>query len=334
MELINVRERHPIPMPMPFGWFQVLFSHELAVGESKPLYYFDTDLVIFRTESGQVSVLDAFCPHMGAHLGYGIHENMGKGARIIGESIQCPFHGWEFGGDGRCTKIPYANNPNPRVARGEEVIRSWPVRELNGCVYVWYHPQRAEPSFEPMVVEEANADNDEWGEPRIHTWDIYTHMQEMAENAVDPAHFKYVHGTNDIPDVGKLEFDGHTRYGFLKTRNPTPRGEVEGSIENANVGPSLSVVRFAGICDTVLMANVTPVNANHTRAIYSFFKKKVNGETPSGGIADAIIDNICQQMEEDKVIWDRKKYYHKPMLCDGDGPFAQMRRWYNQFLVE
>ena len=44
--------------------------------------------------------------------------------------------------------------------------------------------------------------------------------------------------------------------------------------------------------------------------------------------------NICQQMEEDRVIWDRKKYYEKPMLCDGDGPFAKFRKWYKQFLIE
>ena len=59
------------PLPMPWGWFQVLYSGDLAVGESKPLRYFDQDLVIFRTESGAVKVLDAYCPHMGAHLGYG-----------------------------------------------------------------------------------------------------------------------------------------------------------------------------------------------------------------------------------------------------------------------
>ena len=51
-------------------------------------------------------------------------------------------------------------------------------------------------------------------------------------------------------------------------------------------------------------------------------------------IAEAIVRNICQQMEEDRVIWDRKKYYEKPMLCDGDGPFAKFRKWYKQFLIE
>ena len=70
------------PLPMPFGWFQVLYSQELAVGESKPLHYFDQELVAFRTESGIARVVDAYCPHMGAHLGYGIRDQAGGGSVV------------------------------------------------------------------------------------------------------------------------------------------------------------------------------------------------------------------------------------------------------------
>lgn len=323
-----------VPLPLPFGWFQVLYSHELAVGESKPLDYFDQELVAFRTESGVVRVLDAYCPHMGAHLGYGIHENAGAGAAVVGENIVCPFHGWQYNGEGRCAHIPYATNLPPRVAREEEVIRPWHVREVNQCILVWYHPQGAEPIFEPEPVEEASADNEEWGEIKSFTWDIDTHMQEIGENAVDTVHFHYVHGTNDIPDVQQLEFSGYTRYGHLKTRQPTPKGVIEGAIENRNIGPGLAFVRFSGLCDTLLMANLTPVSREHTRAMYAFIQKKVDGKTQEGGIADAIIANICQQMEEDQIIWSHKKYFEKPLLCDGDGPFGKFRKWYGQFLLE
>ncbi|MDG1033645.1 MAG: hypothetical protein P8O92_05340 [Luminiphilus sp.] len=43
---------------------------------------------------------------------------------------------------------------------------------------------------------------------------------------------------------------------------------------------------------------------------------------------------MCQQMAEDQIIWDRKQYFERPLLCDGDGPFAKFRRWFSQFLVE
>ena len=49
---------------------------------------------------------------------------------------------------------------------------------------------------------------------------------------------------------------------------------------------------------------------------------------------DAIIANVCQQMEEDRIIWRHKRYFEKPLLCDGDGPFGKFRKWYSQFLIE
>ena len=147
------------PLPMPMGWFQVMFSHELEVGDAIPVEYFGQELVVFRTEAGEAKVVDAFCPHMGAHLGYGIREQTGKGPRIIGDSIECPFHGWRWNGEGQCTHIPYAKNMPPRVAKGESILGAWPVREINKQILVWYHPNKEAPAWEPEIIPEAQADN-------------------------------------------------------------------------------------------------------------------------------------------------------------------------------
>ena len=320
-----------IPLPMPFGWYQLLYSSELSVGESQPLRYFGQDLVVFRTESGQVRVVDAYCPHMGAHLGYGIRGHAGGGSAVNGENIVCPFHGWQFDGQGYCQHIPYANKMPPAIARGEQVLKAWPVRELNQCILVWYHPESLEPLYEPELLPEAVLGNEEWGELKTFTWDIDTHMQEIAENAVDPPHFQFVHGTENIPAADQMVFDGHKRYGLLKTQNPTPKGVIEGRIENWSWGPGLAVVRFSGICDTLLMANLSPVELEKSHAKYAFIQKKADDNSPMSRVGEAIIANICQQMEEDRIIWAHKRYYEKPLLCDGDGPFAKFRRWYAQF---
>ncbi|MBA6411912.1 Rieske 2Fe-2S domain-containing protein [Parahaliea sp. F7430] len=323
-----------IPMPIPFGWFQVAYSHELTSDESVPLRYFDTDLVMFRTESGEAKVLDAYCPHMGAHLGYGIRGKAGGGAEVKGDSVICPFHGWAYNGEGKCTDVPYATNLPPKVARCEEVIRPWHVRELNQCIFVWYHPDNIDPTFEPDVVPEAAADNDDWGSFKIKTWDIPTHTQEVGENAVDAAHFLYVHGTKDIPTPEDVVFDGIHRSGRFVSKLKTPKGDVNGVIANASTGPGQATVRFSGICDTVLMANLTPVDRENSKAFYAFIQKKVDGKEPVGGVADAIVADIHKQMEEDIIIWERKQYFEKPLLCDNDGPFAKFRKWYAQFYTE
>ncbi len=58
------------PIGVPNGWYAVARSPELAVGEVKTIEYFDEELVLFRAENGIAGLLDAYCDHLGAHLGH------------------------------------------------------------------------------------------------------------------------------------------------------------------------------------------------------------------------------------------------------------------------
>lgn len=321
------------PMPMPIGWFHVSYSNELEPGTAKPIHYFGRDMVLFRTESGEVSCLDAFCPHMGAHLGYGIHEFQGKGGEVNGEDIVCPFHGWKFNGDGVCTDVPYAKNIPPKV-KDVQCLKKYHVVEANQCIWVWYHPdENVEPQWDIRVLPEAQADNDDWGDIMPHRRIIKTHIQDIAENGADPAHFRYVHGTAHIPDVGEAVFDGHERNVVLTSKLNTPKGQVDGRIEFASIGPGQAVTYFSGICDTVLMGNITHIDEDLVEVNFGFIQKKVNGEVPVGGVNAAIMADIKQQLEEDSPIWENKIYRPLPILCDGDGPIAKFRKWYAQFYI-
>ncbi len=113
------------------GWHLVLFSSELGVGEVKSLHYFGRELVAWRGESGKVAVLDAYCPHLGAHLG-------SDGGRIEGDTVACPFHGWRFDSEGHCVEIPYAQKI-PERAR--DALGAWPVKETNGFIAIWHDPE-------------------------------------------------------------------------------------------------------------------------------------------------------------------------------------------------
>ncbi|MDX6233236.1 MAG: 3-ketosteroid 9alpha-monooxygenase subunit, partial [Nocardioidaceae bacterium] len=59
------------PFPIPFGWFSVGYPHEFETGTARSLYYFARHLVGWRDGGGALHVQDAFCPHLGAHLGHG-----------------------------------------------------------------------------------------------------------------------------------------------------------------------------------------------------------------------------------------------------------------------
>ena len=108
-------------LQIPFGWYVVDYSNELNPGDVKAVRYFAQDQVLFRTESGEVSMLDAYCPHLGAHLGYG--------GIINGECIECPFHAWRWKTDGKIGEIPYAKNIPPKAK--ETKIFTYPTVEKN-----------------------------------------------------------------------------------------------------------------------------------------------------------------------------------------------------------
>src|SRR5262249_43219667 len=149
--------------PIPNGWFQVAYSDELGPGQVLPLSYFDRELVLFRTASGEPRLLDAFCPHLGAHLGYG--------GKVEGECIRCPLHAWKFDGAGNCTEVPYAKKVPPKAR-----IAAWPVREKAGLVLAWHHAGGAPPAWEVPEVPEYG--HEEWTDYERRRWKIRTRNQE------------------------------------------------------------------------------------------------------------------------------------------------------------
>jgi 3-ketosteroid 9alpha-monooxygenase subunit A len=307
--------RFPFPR-YPRGWFQVAYSDEIAPGQAVPLKYFGKDLVAFRTEAGALSVLDAFCPHMGAHLGHG--------GKVEGDGIVCPFHAWKFGAGGECTEIPYAKKIPPRSA-----IPCWPVHEVNGLVMVWHDVDKAPPSWVVPEVPEAN--QEEWTPFWRKRWQVRTHNQEMAENVVDTAHFKFVHGMKIVPEPHVVEADSPHLRMVTKTIMETPSGEVGGELAVDCLGFGFSTSRFTGLVRTTVVASITPIDDDDVDVRFSFAVHKEHGADVAKGVGKAFAREIARQLEQDKPIWENKIYQERPLLCDGDGPVAVFRRWCKTF---
>lgn len=300
---------------MPNGWFQVAYTDELREGQVRPLRYFGRDLVLFRTEGGVASLLDAFCPHLGAHLGHG--------GKVDGELVRCPFHAWGFGTDGACRDVPYTTGVPKRAQ-----IRPWPIEERSGIVWAYHHRHREAPTWSvPEIPEVASGLFTPY---ERHRFAIGTHPQEIGENGVDRAHFHYVHGTKTVPE-SELVIEGHVRRATQHVSMQTPRGVVDGKIEVEAHGMGCTITRFSGICDTVLVISHTPIDAEHVDTRFSFTQRAKDGVAERPGVAAAIIRDIVKQMREDIPIWENKRYEPRPTLCDGDGPIGAYRTWAKQF---
>ncbi len=314
---MSQKPRFPFPR-YPRGWFQVAHADEVAPGRVLPVRAFGTDLVLFRTESGELSVLDAFCPHLGAHLGHG--------GVIKAESIVCPFHSWEFDAKGRCAAVPYAK----RMPKKADVA-AWPVREVNGLVMVWHDIDGDAPSFEIPEIPEWRDRDTSWTPYLRRTWRLRTHNQEMCENVVDTAHFKYVHGMKIVPEPHRVEAAyPHLRM-TTRTVMQTKLGEVEGVLDVDVHGFGFSCSRFTGLVETTVVASVTPVDEELVDVRFSFTVKKTHGDDVARGVGKAFTAEIARQLEEDRPVWENKAYLENAMLCDGDGPIAVYRRWCREF---
>ncbi|MEM7135375.1 MAG: Rieske 2Fe-2S domain-containing protein [Myxococcota bacterium] len=316
------QQERNFPSRLPSGWFQIGYSDRVAAGDVVPLKYFGTDLVMFRTESGELSVLDAFCPHLGAHLGHG--------GTVKGDVIECPFHAWRFGANGVCADVPYATH-QPRKAN----IRRWHIREVANLIMCWFHADGLAPSWEipEEIPEWGTRDgnrNDGWTDWETADWVINSCNLEMAENAVDAAHFRYLHGTTNLPQ-SEASFDGPVQRVFSSTGMETPRGPVDGSVESLSYGFGMGVVRFKGLAETLNIGTTTPIDRDHMHLRFNFSVKKLGGADITRGVGKAFIGEVKRQVEQDIPIWEHKVHLDKPLLCDGDGPIASYRRWAAQF---
>ncbi|XP_043664902.1 cholesterol 7-desaturase nvd isoform X2 [Vespula pensylvanica] len=177
---IKYRKMEKLPPVYPNGWFALLESSQLKVGQVKHVSALGENFAVFRTEKGIVNILDAYCPHLGA--------NMGEGGRVKGECLECPFHKWLFcGNDGRCMDIPYANKV-PNVAK----TKAWRSCEVNKIIFVWYHAESAKPDWQPHPHEKIS--NGTWRFQGRNEFIVNCHIQDIAENGADLAHLSAVHG--------------------------------------------------------------------------------------------------------------------------------------------
>jgi len=315
---MSLREKEDDRLPLPNGWFAVAWSKELGEGDVRPVHYFGEELVLFRTRSGQARLVDAFCPHLGAHLGHG--------GRVMGETLRCPFHGWQFdGASGACAHIPYCERI-PAKAR----VRAWDVLERNGMIFAWYHAEAKPPEWTfPVLPEIGNA---EWSEPRTFELVMPAHVQDTHENNNDPVHFQFVHRSLETPP-SSIEYSADGRHyrivsDFL-AQGPWAQYLEKSQLVRDSWGLGLTAVRTVGIPNAGLLmySSTTPVEEKkvHSRWLLTATKNIVDY------FGEEFMTGLTQGVQQDLPIWTNKVHRARPVLCEADTYLAEFRKWARQF---
>jgi len=298
------------------GWFVVARSDEIQPGDVKQLNYFGTRMVIFRTESNKLNVWDAFCPHLGA--------NLAKGGKVIGEEIQCPFHAWCFGPGGKCTSIPYAKKIPPKA-----FVKNWLTKEVDGLVFVWHAITNEEPTYNVPALP--GHDTDQWQGWAVRLLQIKSNPWEIVENLADKAHFPIVHRA-------KIEFFENEFNGPIAIQRAKGRGLDDLVGQNTYFesvatyyGPSYLITEMDARPRHRLLLAHTPVDEKRIDIRIGVSIQKRGNEEWLKEMETLVVDSIFRAVEEDVAIWRHKKYLDRPILADGDGPIAKLRKWYKTF---
>jgi len=151
----------------PDAWYVVARSVDVGRGNVVDGLIAGRPYVIFRTEDGGLAALDAYCPHMGAHL---------RNGQVVNGKLRCPLHHWVIDRDG---------NVSGKGARPGRRTRVWPVAERFGLVFLFAGEGAAPP------LPRTQSDEYAWttGDPVV----LATDWRAMMVNGFDLHHMLTVH---------------------------------------------------------------------------------------------------------------------------------------------
>ena len=173
------------------AWYVAAWDHEVTAKQPLARTIASRPLALWRNSDGRAVALADACWHRLAPLSKG---------KVLGDEIQCPYHGLRYNSAGRCTSMPAQETINPSA-----IVPSYPVVERHRYVWVWVgDPDLADPDAVPDMHQ---MDSPEWaGDGET----IYApcNYQLVLDNLMDLTHEEFVHSSSIGQDeLSEAEFD-------------------------------------------------------------------------------------------------------------------------------
>lgn len=185
------------------AWYAVARSIDVAAAPVA-VTLLGTKAVLYRGPSGAIVAAPDRCPHRESPLSPGHVDEDG--------CLVCPYHGWAFGDEGRCTKVPSASDGVPPPPRAH--LSTFACAERYGLVWMCVGTPTGEI---PVIPQEDDPTFRRINTP-VDLWQ--TSATRMTDNFLDITHFPWVHvatfGRRQETQVPKVELDelDHGWFGY------------------------------------------------------------------------------------------------------------------------
>ena len=258
--------RRDVPHGLEFGlrnyWYPLALSNEVPADRPLAVTALGEDLVLWRDSSGNPHTFVDSCPHRAVKLSAG---------HVLGDRIQCAYHGLEFDAEGRCVWIPWEGDAPEKC--GVVRARTYPTAELGGFVWVYVGEvdQFPPPPVERIAPPEMLRD-DFVGYGRRGTWE--TNWLLAWDGTFDPQHNAFLHAGGVT--VRKLGGRGGGIYRMavrplkngLKLQRLNPEGGVERELDGGWMLPGMAtLVAIYPDGPVVTRSWRFPLDENRTHAV-------------------------------------------------------------------
>lgn len=307
-------------------WYAILPSKAIKRDRIIGVKRLNMDLAVFRNGEGKVGCVTDQCTHRGAALSVG---------KVVGNCIQCPFHGLTFSVSGDCTSIP-ANGRASKENISRYNVRSWPIIEKNEIIYMWYGDAENVTGEPPFFYDDMDSS---WTYSELEDhWN--SHYSRCIENQLDVVHLPFVHhntigrGNKTLVNGPRIEF---VPSGFITSANneldqgQTPRPAEECEIKETYLEFLFPNIWMNHISDKIkIMIFFAPVDEENT-VLYIRFYDKLTGFRPIDGFVALLgkpANLVIERQDKRVVITQRPKasaYRSNEMLLSGDGPIIKYR---------
>lgn len=216
-------------------WYPGVVASKVPAKKAVGKRILGTDVAFFRSKDGQVTALDAVCPHRGA--------NLAQGACHFRGTVTCPYHGWTFDERGAAVAV-LGEGPNSRIPTMPDAkARVYPTRTLKGVVWIWMG--ESEPADIREDVPPQFFDDEALVQHSVTVWNC--NWRVAFENLLD-AHVFYVH--RDSVHLMMLDTSALMAMTKMGPRRPRPH-VVNGRGLSYEPGQLAFLSAFAGRQDDI-----------------------------------------------------------------------------------